>query len=357
MPSVLWWGRFDPGYSRNRIIKALFEDLGWRTSVFRPRVSRFGWLEAVWRRPPRPDLVWVPCFRHRDVAAARRWCQRRAVPLIFDPLISSYEKDVFEKERAAPHSAAAERRRRQEAALCARANVVVADTAAHAQFFNEHLDVPAEKLGVLYVGAEAGLFEPQPYPPLQAPLEVLFFGSYLRLQGVDVIVRAAALTGDLDVRWVLLGDGDLRPAAERQARGLANVRFEPWVAYADLPRRLAGAHMLLGIFGTSPKAELVIPNKLFQSMAVGRPVITRSSSAYPPEMASGDVIAWVPPGDPEALAAQVRAWAARPGELAARGAATRRLFDACFGRDTLAAQLASVLQRVPPSGRHRHREA
>jgi glycosyltransferase involved in cell wall biosynthesis len=345
MPSVLWWGRFDPQYSRNRIVCKLFSDLGWLVAAFRPRASPLGWVEAHVRRLSRPDLIWVPCFRQRDVTSAAYWAKKWRVPLIIDPLISAYEKDVFEKRKWLPDDRRALKRRRWEAALLQQADAVVADTAAHAHFYQETLGVRAEKTAVLFVGAEEGLFEPQPHPVPQEPFEILFYGSYLHLQGVDVIVAAADRLRQLPLRWVLLGDGDLRPGIEQQARGVPNIKFEPWIAYTELPQRMARAHVVLGIFGTSPKAGMVIPNKMFQTMASARPVITRRSTAYPEELSGSDVIGWVPEGQPDALAAKVRDWMTDPAMLAERGQATRRLYETFFSETRLRGQLAWLLEK------------
>ncbi len=81
--TVIWWGRFDPGYSRNRVLRGLLGDLGWRIRDFRPLLSRFAGAEASLRRIATPDLVWVPCFRQRDAAAAIAWARARGVPILF----------------------------------------------------------------------------------------------------------------------------------------------------------------------------------------------------------------------------------------------------------------------------------
>ena len=99
MKTVLWWGRSDRNYSRNRIIGKAFSELGWAIDYFHPKSSRLGRFESYFRKLRQPDLIWVPCFRHTDISSAAHRAVKWKVPLIIDPLISAYEKDVFEKNK------------------------------------------------------------------------------------------------------------------------------------------------------------------------------------------------------------------------------------------------------------------
>lgn len=346
MLTALWWGRSDPDYSRNRILLKLFSDLDWRVNFFHPAVSQAGIVEAWLLHFKKPDLIWVPCFRQKDISSAAFWAKRWNVPLVIDPLISAYEKDVFEKEKWHPDSRKSSRRRSWEAALFSKADVVVADTPAHAMYYKTVLDVNPNRLCVLYVGAEAGLFSSRPAPVPQDPFEVLFFGSFLPLQGADVIVKAAHKTSDYNINWVLLGEGDLKSSIQKKSKRIANIFFEPWIDYDKLPDRLARAHVLLGIFGTTLKSELVIPNKMFQSMAIGRPVITRRAKAYQGTLEGSDVIGWIDGGDSSALANLVQKWLKEPTKLDARGKETRKLFDSFFSEDKMTEMLENVLSKA-----------
>lgn len=344
--TILWWGRADAHYSRNRIVLKLLRNMGWSISYFHPRVSWLGGVEAAFKRPARPTLVWVPCFRQRDVISAWHWCRKRKLPLVFDPLISAFQKEVYEKRGCLPESSKARRLRQWESTLFHNADIVVADTRAHADFFSSVFNLDPEKLTVLPVGAESELFTPKPPPPPVPPFEVLFYGSYLELQGVQTIVEAARMSLDLPVVWVLLGEGKLKADAEKQALGLSNVRFEPWIPYHDLSDRMAKAHILLGIFGDTPKAGMVIPNKLFQSLAVGRPVITRTSAAYPEELTASDAIGWVPPADPEALAGLVKQWISMPDDLAEKGKRSEKLYASHYNDGAMEHMLRSLLEKA-----------
>lgn len=346
MPTVLWWGRSDRGYSRNRIILNLLSDLGWRIEFFRPVSSPLGRAQAFFQRPRKPQLIWVPCFRQRDMHSAAFWARQWKCPLVFDPLISAYQKEVFEKEKWSPEESPAARLRAWEAGLFQRADLVIADTKLHARFFADTFALDPDKVRVVYVGADDAVFKPVDADPERSPIEVLFYGSFLVLQGPDVIIDAAREIENKKIQWVLLGDGDLRARLEERSRNLPNVRFEPWIPYEHLPRRLARAHILLGIFGTTPKAAMVMPNKVFQSMAMGRPLITRRSEAYPQPVRDSRIIGWVPPGDARAIADQVAKIAADTSGLSDRGRQTRQLYDQYFSLHHIRSQLQAALDKV-----------
>jgi glycosyltransferase involved in cell wall biosynthesis len=326
--TLLWWThRPDPNYSRNRIVRQQIEALGWRIVDFKPALSRFGDGQArLWALPPH-DAVWVPCFRQRDVAAARRHARRVRVPLIFDPLISAWDKQVFERRKFAEDSVRARRLLAWESALLQQCDRVVADTAEHAVFFRQRFGVPAEALTVVPVGAEEDLFVPTPMPDT-APPEVLFVGSFIALQGPEVIVEAVRRYRGPAARFTLLGDGPLKARCVDAARGLQNLHFEPWLDYRKLPERLARAQVVLGVFGGSQKAGRVIPNKAYQALAVARPLITREGPAWQgiaQGFASG---VWrVPPGDAAALADALAQLLDQPSLLADAGKAARRTYD------------------------------
>lgn len=354
MRTVLWWGRFDADYSRNRILRELLPELGWRVVDFHPRFSGLADWEARLRKLPRPDLVWLPCFRQRDLAAASRWARAKRVPLLFDPLISAYDKQVFERGKIPLGSARARRLLARETRLFQRADCILADTEEHARYFQETFHVAGERVHVVYVGAEEALFtpgEPQQKTPGET-LEALFYGSFIPLQGAPVIIEAARRFAGPPLRWTLIGSGPELARCKAAAADLPNVSFEPWVDYAALPERIRRADILLGIFGATQKAGRVIPNKVYQALACGKPLITRQSPAYPADLATAadSGVRWVAAGDADALAVKVADLAQRPQTLAVLGRQARQTYLARFSKAALAAQLSQALSPFSGAG-------
>lgn len=347
MPRVLWWGRFDPDYSRNRVLREMFASLGWEVADFHPRFGPLADMEARFIRLTRPELVWVPCFRQRDLASAARWARRHDVPLVFDPLISAYDKQVFERRKYPPQSRRARWLHRWEQSLFGRADIVIADTQAHADYFAQEFGISQDRIKVVYVGAEASLFQPAPMPDHAdgSPIEVLFYGSFIELQAPQIIVEAARRYEGPPARWTLLGKGPLRAECERLAHGLDTIRFEAPVPYAHLPARIHQADVLLGVFDPGAKAGRVIPNKVFQSLACGRPVVTRRSAAYPAACrGSGERgLFWVEPGAPDALAQAVAKLALQLRGDPSIGQQAVEVYREVFSAEVIAGQLRTAI--------------
>jgi len=346
----LWWGRFDPDYSRNRIVRQVLEEFGWRIESFRPRFSRLGDLEAALSGVARPDLVWVPCFRQRDIAAAGRFSRRHRIPLLVDPLISAYDKQVFERQKLNPESRQAQRLLQWERNLFKDANCLLVDTDAHAMFFQEILGVERSRIVVVPVGAEESLFKPsaQTHRESDKPIQVLFYGSFIPLQGPRVIVEAARRYCGPRLEWRMIGDGPLLKEMRTLAKGNDSISFEPWVPYADLPGRIARADILLGIFGDTPKAARVVPNKVYQASACGRPVVTMASGAYPEALLEEEDSGffWVHADDAQELADVVGRLAGNPEALSHIGQAARRSYEKYLSVANIRTQLAEVLGRL-----------
>jgi glycosyltransferase involved in cell wall biosynthesis len=243
------------------------------------------------------DVLVVGYPGHLDLPAARRAAGDR--PVVFNPLVSLADTFVDDRARFRPGSVPARMLAAVDRRALRAADVVVADTRANADRLAELASLPPERVEVCLVGAEERLFRPG--WTRREPFTCLFVGKLIPLHGLETILAAARAAPELPLR--LVGSGQL----EHTLADLPpNVERIPWVEYERLPNELHRAGCALGIFGTSDKASRVIPNKAFQALACGTPLITADTPAARELLVDEESALLVPPGDPDALAAAVR---------------------------------------------------
>ncbi|NOY66519.1 MAG: glycosyltransferase family 4 protein [Gammaproteobacteria bacterium] len=342
MKTLLWWGRFDPAYSRNGILRQLAYDLDYQIIDFHPVFSSAANIEASIRGIARPDLVWVPCFRQRDILAASRWAHSRGIPVIFDPLISAWDKQVFERKKFDINSIPAHKLLKQEQKQFQSADTVIADTEEHARFFSQSFHIKPENIKVIHVGADESLFQPDKQHITDPnKIEILFYGSFINLQGPQTIIEAAKICKDNSIHWHLLGNGPLLEHCKVLAGKQSNITFEDWVEYSALPVRIQQADILLGVFGSSEKAGRVIPNKVYQAMACARPVITRASNAYAADLKDGSQsgLFQIKENNPQALLDAVMALANNHNSLPEYGHKSRASYERYFSSNIIKNEL------------------
>lgn len=265
------------------------------------------------------DALLVGYPGHFDLGAAR--IAARGRPIVFDPLVSLYDTLVGDRGRFTPTSLSGRTLRRIDRAAFAVADLVAADTAAHARFYADSFGVDPERLRVCLVGAEDRLFHPAEHA--NEPFSALFVGKLIPLHGLETILAAARIAPEVPFR--IVGGGQL---AGLLAGAPANVAHVPWIEYDELPAAIRSAGCALGVFGTSEKAARVIPNKAYQALACGTPLVTADTPAARELLTTGIDSVLVPAGDPDALAAALRELAADPARRQAIGAAGRATYEA-----------------------------
>ncbi len=314
---VLYFGTYERHYPRNAQVISCLRRAG--VEVAERHVGVWEGREHKWRPGPvaaarlaaselrllrRPrgafDALIVGYPGHADLLAARRAARGR--PIVFNPLVSLADTLVTDRGRyrvgTLPARALAALDRRAFRA----ADLVVADTATHAEHLARLTGV--NRIEVCLVGAEERVFRPG---WAQADsFTALFVGKLIPLHGLETILSAARLASELRIRVV--GSGQLGHLLDRRP---PNVEHVPWVEYERLPAELHRASCALGIFGTSDKAARVIPNKAFQALACGTPLVTGDTPAARELLRDGESALLVPPGDPRALAAALRRLAGR----------------------------------------------
>jgi glycosyltransferase involved in cell wall biosynthesis len=205
-------------------------------------------------------------------------------------------------------------------------------------------------------GADPAMFDPasrglefRAQNGLDEDFVVLYAGAHGMSNDLGVVLEAAGMLQDTpQTVFLLVGDGKEKPALQVRAQSmqLSNVRFLPPVAKASIPEVMAAADACIAILKPIQLYKTTYPNKVFDYMAAGRPVILAIDGVIRLvlEECSGGIP--VPPGDPCALAAAVRSLAADPLRARQMGLSGRRYVETHFNREQMAQKLVLLMQEM-----------
>jgi glycosyltransferase involved in cell wall biosynthesis len=240
---------------------------------------------------------------------------------------------------------------RLEMALYRRATRVVTVTEA----FRRDLiarGVPAAKVATVRNGADVEFWQPGEASPelrralgLDGAFVVLYLGAFGISQGLSRVLECArALRSDPRIRFLLVGDGAERERLVRQAAGLANVRLLEPVDKARARELYRLADVCLVPLRDVPLFETFVPSKLFEIMAMARPVVgsVRGEAAEILEESGAAVV--VPPEDSAAMAGALRDLADRSEARRAMAERGREFVTKRFSREALARDYLDVLE-------------
>ncbi len=140
--------------------------------------------------------------------------------------------------------------------------------------------------------------------PARGTFTVGYAGNIGLGQGLEVVLDAADRLRDRDIKFVLLGDGAAAGELkrERDRRNLNSVEFKRSIPSSEVGDFLLGCDALLVSVRDKPALAASIAVKLYEAMAVGRPVIAAATGETAKLIKSSGCGLVVYPGDSEGLA-------------------------------------------------------
>jgi glycosyltransferase involved in cell wall biosynthesis len=210
----------------------------------------------------------------------------------------------------------------------------------------------AQKISLVPNGADTEMFEPdadgldfREEHHLDQRYVVMYAGAHGLSNDLEVLLEAARQIQEYpEITVVFLGDGKEKPNLIRKADelNLSNVRFLPPVPKTRMPDALAAADVCVAILKPIPEYKTVYPNKVFDYMAAGRPVILAIEGVIQGVVEQADAGICIPPGDPLALASAIVQLAANPEIGRDMGKRGRQHVVEHFDRQAVAQQLETV---------------
>ena len=178
---------------------------------------------------------------------------------------------------------------------------------------------------------------------------VVYAGAHGMSNDLDVVLDAAKLLEtDHEIQIVLLGDG--KEKANLQARaaemGLKNVLFLPPVPKNEVSDALAGADACIAILKPIDEYKTTYPNKVFDYMAAGRPVVLAIDGVIREVVAAADCGVFSSPGNARSLADAITVLSSDRDRAVDMGINGRRYLEEHFSREVIAGKLENLINAM-----------
>ncbi len=266
----------------------------------------------------------------------KRWCGHRVVYDIFD----FYAAHV----RAPRPLKALLQRIEWWAVRQANATIIVDESRRH-----QLRGAQPQHLTVIYNTPEdrrQALPSPPPSPP--GALRLAYIGALMAGRGLPMLLRILRRhpAWHLD----LAGFGSLAAALQAEAQSLPNVTWHGRVLYEDALRLSAQADALLALYDPRvPNHRYASPNKVFEAMMLGKPVVTTQGTSIDQLVQQWQCGLAVPYGDEAALENALATLAAAPETRRRLGRHARRAYETAYAWPKMAQRLVALYERIMKS--------
>ena len=303
--TVLYFGTYDPEYSRNWVLIDGLRKNG--VNVIECRDDSTGFKKFLklflkFRRiKDSYDVIVIGFFSPLIVPFAKLITLK---PVIFDPLVLLYDSNVLDRKVVKLKSFRAFYYWFLDWLTLHLADAVLLDTKEHIKYASKEYNVRPEKFKRIFIGTREDVYHPIVKTWKTDKFLVEFHGIFNTLQGVEFIIKAAKLLEPYDdIKIIIIGNGKGQDKLLQLAQTLKikNIEFIEPVDKKELAIKISEADVCLGIFGTSDKARRVIPNKVYECVGMRKPVITADTPAIR-EFFTDDDLMLVKIADAEAIA-------------------------------------------------------
>jgi len=376
--TVCHFGTFpkNQAYSRNLIVAACLRSAGWKITECRVetelttsrRVHSFKspfiflssllsnfryWLYLILRhaRIPDYDLMLVGYPSHIDVCLGFLLARLKGRPLVMDAFISLYDTVVKDRRLIVEYSMAAKILWLYEWAVLHLADKVMVDTKAHKEMMIEMFRLRPDRIFAVPVGIDENVWRSRPMPARKETFHAALWSTFIPLHGMETVVRAAEILSEKNcpIQILVMGEGQTADRFEQliQKKKLNNIIWKRgFFDIQALVEMAAVADCCLGIFGKTEKASRVVPYKVYQALALARPVITAESTEMKRlfKKKPGGIL--VPAADGEQLAAALITLAT-DAELCHRFSENaRKIYDNYLSNKIIEQKLDCLLQEI-----------
>lgn len=201
--------------------------------------------------------------------------------VVIDFFISLYDTFVFDRKKVKEDTLTAKLLKKIDTYTINSADKVICDTQAHGKYFVDEFNLNPEKLKVLYLEADKTIYneckieKPEKY---KDKFVVLYFGSILPLQGIDIVIESAKqLSYNKEIHFIIIGP------IKKEVKNFESdtITYIEWLDQNELAKYIAFSDLCLaGHFNKNiNKAKRTIPGKAYIYNAMKKPMILGDNTA------------------------------------------------------------------------------
>jgi len=201
--------------------------------------------------------------------------------IVFDAFMSAYDSMILDRQVYSKFSFQAVKYYLLDWLACILADIILLDADEHIKYFVKTFKISKSKFRRLLVGSDNNILYPREQKKETKNFLVHFHGTYIPLQGIPYIVKAAKILEKEDMEFNLIGRLDTYGEAIDLSKelGLNNINFIDYMPYAELGEYMVRADICLGMFGATGKAIRCSAFKVVEAIAMARPFITGDTPA------------------------------------------------------------------------------
>jgi glycosyltransferase involved in cell wall biosynthesis len=304
---VCYFGTYRENYSRNQMMIAGLRMNGvtvtechqtlWHGIEDRVRVASGDWVKpSFWWRTIRAywnllrsyghigdyDVLVVGYPGQFDVFLARILSWIKHKPLVWDVFMSIYlistERELDKQNRLSIGLL-----RIIEGMALKLPDQLILDTSEYVRWFEQNYKISAARFRLVPTGADDRVFLPMQHnQKMDGKFRVLYAGTFIPNHGIRYMLEAAKLlSNNPAILFEFIGNGPELEYARQfvEEYQLTNVDFITWMEKDLLIGRINQADVCLGAFGVTPQSLMTVQNKIYEAIAMGKPLISGDSPA------------------------------------------------------------------------------
>lgn len=225
------------------------------------------------------DIVFIG-FMPQMIVPIWHWKFKKKI-IITDFFISIYDTIIFDRKKFQKNCLISYLLKAIDKMTIKKSDYLISDTKEHAKYFCEELRAEENKIFVLYLEADKKIYYPMKVKRpewLKNKFIVLYFGSILPVQGVDVVLNTIeTLKDNRDIHFFIIG-----PIKNKIKKIYSqNVTYINWLPQRKLAQVIAASDLCLaGHFAPDiNKAKRTIPGKAYIYEAMDKPMILGDTPA------------------------------------------------------------------------------